>query len=82
MEAPGYVLALTSVMDTEEGFERLGEALEDIDFRLDQEGRRYFPGLGGGFFFQKGEKRGTSPAYYDYSPGYGKYYGRKESGRQ
>lgn len=36
MEAPGYVLALTSVMDTEEGFERLGEALEDIDFRLDQ----------------------------------------------
>ena len=35
MEAPGYVLALTSVMDTEEGFQRLGEALEDIDFSLD-----------------------------------------------
>ena len=28
MEAPGYVLALTSVMDTEEGFGRLTKALE------------------------------------------------------
>ena len=36
MEAPGYVLALTSVMDTEEGFERLIQALEAIDSGLDQ----------------------------------------------
>ena len=31
MEAPGYVLALTSVMDTEEGFQRLAEALKEMD---------------------------------------------------
>ena len=31
MEAPGYVLALTSVMDTEEGFQRLAEALREMD---------------------------------------------------
>lgn len=31
MEAPGYVLALTSVGDTEEGFMRLCAALEEID---------------------------------------------------
>lgn len=37
MEAPGYVLALTSVMDTEEGLERLIQALEGIDTVLDQE---------------------------------------------
>ena len=36
MEAPGYVLALTSVMDTEEGFGRLTKALEEIDSALEQ----------------------------------------------
>lgn len=34
MSAPGYVLALCSVMDTEEGFFRLREALLQIDSRL------------------------------------------------
>ena len=34
MEAPKYVLALTSLMDTEEGFQRLAEALLEIDSRL------------------------------------------------
>lgn len=34
MEAPKYVLALTSLMDTEEGFQRLAEALMEIDSRL------------------------------------------------
>lgn len=34
MEAPGYVLALTSVMDREEGFQRLTEALSRIEARL------------------------------------------------
>ena len=34
MEAPGYVLALTGVMDTEEGFDRLAEALKEIDAGL------------------------------------------------
>lgn len=36
MEAPGYVLALTSVMDTEEGFERLIRALKEIDSQMEQ----------------------------------------------
>lgn len=31
MEAPDYVLALTSICDTEEGFDRLFEALKEID---------------------------------------------------
>ncbi|WP_238723038.1 aminotransferase class I/II-fold pyridoxal phosphate-dependent enzyme [Diplocloster agilis] len=31
METPGYVLALTSIADTEEGFQRLTQALMEID---------------------------------------------------
>ena len=31
MTAPEYVIAMTSLMDTEEGFERLGTALLEID---------------------------------------------------
>ena len=31
MKTPGYVLAMTSAADTEEGFERLASALEEID---------------------------------------------------
>lgn len=34
MAAPGYVTAITSVMDREEGFDRLTEALENIDLEL------------------------------------------------
>ena len=34
MTAPGYVIAMTSLMDTEEGFERLGTALLEIDGAL------------------------------------------------
>ena len=37
MAAGGYGLALTSVMDTEEGFERLKKALERIDGELADE---------------------------------------------
>lgn len=31
MEAPGYILAMTSICDSEEGFRRLADALEEID---------------------------------------------------
>ena len=34
MTAPEYVIAMTSLMDTEEGFERLGTALLEIDGAL------------------------------------------------
>ena len=34
MTAPEYVIAMTSLMDTEEGFERLGTALLEIDVAL------------------------------------------------
>lgn len=34
MDAAGYALALTSFLDTEEGFERLAEALTQIDKEL------------------------------------------------
>ena len=34
MTAPEYVIAMTSLMDTEEGFERLGTALLEIDWAL------------------------------------------------
>ena len=34
MTAPEYVIAMTSLMDTEEGFERLGTALREIDGAL------------------------------------------------
>ena len=34
MEAPTYVLAITSFMDTKEGFKRLAEALIQIDQEL------------------------------------------------
>ena len=36
MTAPEYVIAMTSLMDTEEGFERLGTALLEIDGALRQ----------------------------------------------
>ena len=35
MAAAGYVLALTSVADTQEGFDRLYEALKNLDQRID-----------------------------------------------
>lgn len=34
MSAPEYVIALTSIMDTKEGFQRLAEALKEIDAGL------------------------------------------------
>ena len=37
MTAPSYVLALSSVMDSEEGFARLADALLEIDSALDSE---------------------------------------------
>lgn len=37
MEAPSYVLGITSVADTEEGFERLADALIEIDRKSKQE---------------------------------------------
>ncbi|MGN0351488.1 MAG: aminotransferase class I/II-fold pyridoxal phosphate-dependent enzyme [Roseburia sp.] len=36
MVSAEYVLAMTSIMDTEEGFERLAQALEQIDDRLEK----------------------------------------------
>lgn len=56
MEAPGYALALTSVMDTEEGFWRLGEALEDIDARLDRKDSASSPGTEKDLLFTKEKK--------------------------
>lgn len=38
MAAPGYALALSSVMDTEEGFRRLGDALFEIDNAISRSG--------------------------------------------
>lgn len=35
MAAGNYVLALASVMDTDEGFDRLADALIEIDSRLE-----------------------------------------------
>ena len=45
MEAGSYGLALTSVMDTEEGFERLKKALLRIDGELagEKENRKQAP---------------------------------------
>ncbi|WP_343247536.1 aminotransferase class I/II-fold pyridoxal phosphate-dependent enzyme [Diplocloster hominis] len=40
MEAPGYVLALTSIADTKEGFQRLVQALMEIDRQCEEE-RKY-----------------------------------------
>ena len=37
MKTPGYVLAMTSCADTEEGFRRLAEALEEIDAQYTEE---------------------------------------------
>lgn len=56
MEAPGYALALTSVMDTEEGFWRLGEALEDIDTRLNGKDAGSSPGTEKDLLFTKEKK--------------------------
>lgn len=38
MTAPEYVIAMTSLMDTEEGFERFGKALLEIDKTLSRRG--------------------------------------------
>jgi arginine/lysine/ornithine decarboxylase len=42
MFAKDYVLAMTSIMDTEEGFERLWRACEEIDAKLTQESEQTF----------------------------------------
>ncbi len=36
MAAPDYVLAMTSICDTEEGFDRLGQALSEIDGSIEK----------------------------------------------
>ena len=38
MASAGYILAMTTVGDSPEGFERLAEALETIDFELQRPG--------------------------------------------
>ena len=42
MAAGDYVLAMTSVGDTKEGFQRLVQALEEIDSKLDEENHSFF----------------------------------------
>ncbi len=44
MSAPGYVLAMTSVADTDEGFERLADALAAIDRELSLSGQTVVTG--------------------------------------
>lgn len=42
MAAGDYVLAMTSVGDTKEGFQRLVQALEEIDSKLDEENHSFY----------------------------------------
>ena len=46
MAAGDYVLAMTSVGDTKEGFQRLVQALEEIDSKLDEENHSFYISMG------------------------------------
>lgn len=53
MEAGGYAIALTSIADTQEGFERLTAALKELDEELEKEGTfSVFSGQCGSAFIQ------------------------------
>lgn len=40
MSAPGYIVGIASLADTEEGFSRLGAALHELDWELESKGSR------------------------------------------